>query len=90
MVGVLSEKMLKNRFPNKPWNWSALSKNDLGYSRKCAIAKDETRCNAAATIIQRGCHNWLYSPVCKDSTPGINCRPEFVRRALGDLYKAED
>ncbi len=28
----------------------------------------------AARIIQNGCHNWLWKPVCKDGTLGINVR----------------
>ena len=28
----------------------------------------------AANIIQRGCHNWLWKPICNDGTLGINCR----------------
>lgn len=28
----------------------------------------------AARIIQRGMHNWLWKPVCKDGTVGINLR----------------
>lgn len=27
--------------------------------------------DSAARKIQRGCHNWLYSPICKDGTIGI-------------------
>ena len=30
--------------------------------------------NYAALIIQRGCHNWLWKPICKDGSLGINCR----------------
>ena len=28
----------------------------------------------AAKIIQRGMHNWLWKPICKDGTMGINLR----------------
>ena len=27
--------------------------------------------NKAARIIQNGCHNWLWKPICKDSSIGI-------------------
>jgi ankyrin repeat protein len=30
--------------------------------------------NNSATIIQRGCHNWLWKPKCDDGTVGIQCR----------------
>lgn len=36
--------------------------------------KLQIRRNKAARIIQKGCHNWLYAPICKDGTIGINCR----------------
>lgn len=28
----------------------------------------------SAKIIQRGCYNWLWKPVCKDGKPGINVK----------------
>ena len=35
-----------------------------------------TRCKKerAAKIIQRGLHNWLWKPVCRDGTVGIGAR----------------
>lgn len=64
----------------KPWNWTLLYSTFAQQERCKQIQND------AARVIQRGLHNWLYSPVCKDGTLGINCRPEFVRRALGKIY----
>jgi hypothetical protein len=32
------------------------------------------RQKCAATIIQNGCHNWLWKPKCDDGTVGIQCR----------------
>jgi ankyrin repeat protein len=35
--------------------------------------------NYAAKVIQRGCHNWLYSPMCRDNTIGIVPRLEWQK-----------
>jgi hypothetical protein len=32
------------------------------------------RCRRAALVIQKGCHDWLHKPVCRDGTLGINLR----------------
>jgi hypothetical protein len=34
-------------------------------------------------IIQRNCHNWLWKPICRDNTIGINCR--LSMEALKDI-----
>jgi hypothetical protein len=36
---------------------------------------------AKAIIIQRGCHNWIWKPLCNDGTVGI--RPRLDTEALG-------
>ena len=35
--------------------------------------------NNAAKIIQNGCHNWLYSPKCRDGTIGIIPRLDLIK-----------
>ena len=30
--------------------------------------------NKSAKIIQKGCHNWLWKPICNDGTHGVHCR----------------
>jgi hypothetical protein len=35
----------------------------------------------AATIVTRGCHNWIWKPFCNDGTIGI--RPRLDTRYLG-------
>jgi len=37
--------------------------------------------NNAARVIQNGCHNWIWSPLCKDNTVGIRPRLDY------ELYK---
>ena len=46
----------------------------------------------AARIIQKGCHNWLYAPVCKDETIGIVPRLGIKAMKVEGLieYTAED
>jgi hypothetical protein len=40
-----------------------------------------TKRKAAATKITRGCHNWVWKPMCKDGSIGI--RPRLDMAALG-------
>jgi ankyrin repeat protein len=45
------------------------------YPRLFQIIKDRIKLiNNSATIIQNGCHNWLWKPKCDDGTVGIQCR----------------
>lgn len=37
----------------------------------------EKRQNDAARVIQNGCHNWIWSPLCKDNTVGIRPRLDY-------------
>lgn len=46
-----------------------LNSIQLNFKRKFLIKKHKAAC-----IIQKGCHNWLYAPICKDGTIGINCK----------------
>jgi ankyrin repeat protein len=59
------------------WNADPWMVNALG--QKPSICKGlekfiETRRNHAARVIQKGCENWLWKPLCKDGTLGIRPR----------------
>ena len=43
-----------------------------------ALSKEDFRIKAIKKI-QRACHNWLYSPKCKDGTIGLIPRLEFKK-----------
>ena len=55
---------------DKPWDWSYLSGNTFNYKQRLKRYKEDK----AARIIQKGCHNWLWSPKCKDGTIGISVK----------------
>ena len=58
------------RFIDKPWDWSkwgGLSSNTF----EIANLRVKKQQDVAARIIQKGCYNWLFKPVCKDGTTGI-------------------
>jgi hypothetical protein len=60
---------------DKEWNWgvNGLSRNTF---------KDAIKQEKAARVIQKGCHNWLWKPLCKDGTVGIG-----VRLMMKDINK---
>ena len=61
---------------DKPWYWGLLGLSSNTFSKIIEYEKQ----NNAALIIQKGCHNWLWKPKCKDNTIGIN-----VRNSLREL-----
>ena len=63
---------------NKPWDQTELSDNTFNYKKKQEFKK----LNDAARIIQKHCHNWLYKPICRDNTCGINLIPHVTRQRL--------
>ena len=65
--------------PDKPWDWVGLSLNKFDYS----IRKKRDKEDKAARIIQKGCENWLWKPLCKDGTIGI--MPRIAMKKLFNL-----
>ena len=58
----------------KPWDWGS---NGLSSNPFTFIIEKE-----AAIKIQRACHDWLWSPKCKDGTIGL-----MVSKMLKDIAK---
>ena len=42
--------------------------------------------NNAAKIIHKGCHNWLYAPVCKDNSIGIVPKLMLKKLWISNLF----
>lgn len=38
------------------------------------MKREMERREKAVRVIQKGCHNWLWKPICNDKTHGINVR----------------
>ena len=75
-IGHLAHRVKANAFINclirflskrKRTRWDT----DYGYVH-LLIRHYKFERNNAALIIQKGCHNWLYKPICKDGKHGIN------------------
>lgn len=57
---------------DKNWHWGLMS--SLTFDNVYQKLKTIELENKAARVIQNGCHNWLFAPICKDLTIGINPR----------------
>lgn len=64
-----------DKYIDKNWNWSLLS----------SLTFEDEEINNCARIIQKGLHNWLWKPICKDGTLGINIR--FGLKYLREINK---
>jgi hypothetical protein len=58
-------------YKDKPWDWGRYGLAKIMFKVAEKRKKEE---NNAATVIQRGCHDWLYKPLLKDGSHGINAR----------------
>jgi hypothetical protein len=77
------------KYIDKNWHWGFISTLTFDHTQE-KFKKFKLE-NKAARVIQNACHNWLFAPICKDHTIGINPRLSiaFLEKAYPKLLFSE-
>lgn len=78
-TGLEKIDSFNNQIINKEWTY----KKYQSASKIARVYKYHyERRNSSALKIQRGCHNWIWNPLCKDGSIGIRPRLDMIELGI--------